>query len=102
MRLFDEVGVISPPCKRRLNPTKVVAPIYPSRAKRSGQEGYAIIEVIVLPSGNVESPKLVEESPEGWGFGNAAMRVANKLKYKSDKNRNKRKVLYRYTFKMSK
>ena len=102
VRLFDEVGVISPPCKRRLNPTKVVAPIYPSRAKRSGQEGYAIIEVIVLPSGNVESPKLVEESPEGWGFGNAAMRVANKLKYKSDKNRNKRKVLFKYNFKMNK
>ena len=102
VRLFDEVGVISHPVKRRLNATKVVAPIYPSRAKRLGQEGYARIEFIVLPSGSVESPKLVEELPEGWGFGKAAMRVANKLKYKSDKNRNKRKVLYIYNFKMNK
>ena len=62
-------------------PVYVPQPQYPRRAQSRGKEGYAIIEVIITTTGGVRDPKLLEEDPEGWGFGRAAMKAALKLKY---------------------
>ena len=62
-------------------PVYVPQPQYPRRAQSRGKEGYAVIEVIITTTGGVRDPKLLEEDPEGWGFGRAAMKAALKLKY---------------------
>ena len=62
-------------------PVYVPQPQYPRRAQSRGKEGYAVIEVIITTTGGVRDPKLLEEDPEGWGFGRAGMKAALKLKY---------------------
>lgn len=57
-------------------------PTYPRRAQTRGIKGYAVVEVIVTAVGKVRDPILIEEVPEGYGFGRAAIKAANKLKYK--------------------
>ena len=44
-------------------------PKYPRTAQQKGIEGYAIIEVIVTKQGGVRDPVVIEEWPEGLGFG---------------------------------
>lgn len=69
----------------RLNPDlPIYAPqaTYPRRAQTRGIKGYAVVEVIVTNVGKVRDPILIEEVPEGYGFGRAAMKAAKKLKYK--------------------
>ncbi len=62
-------------------PVYVPQPQYPRRAQSRGTNGYAVIEVIITTTGGVRDPKLLEEYPTGYGFGRAAMKAANKLKY---------------------
>ena len=64
-----------------LMPIYVPQPRYPSRAKRKGKTGYAVVEVIVTEAGSVRDVKLLEEWPENYGFGKSALKAANKLKY---------------------
>jgi len=61
---------------------------------------YAVVEVTVLPSGKVRDPRLLEEYPEKWFFGQAAMRVAKQLRYIENPERPEQKVMYKYSFKM--
>ena len=62
-------------------PVYVPQPEYPRRAQTRGKEGYAVIEVIITTTGGTRDPILIEEFPEGWGFGKAALKAASKLKY---------------------
>ncbi|MAT51954.1 MAG: energy transducer TonB [Porticoccaceae bacterium] len=62
-------------------PVYVPQPQYPRRAQSRGVSGYAVVEVIITTSGAVRDPKLIEEYPENYGFGRAAVRAAEKLKY---------------------
>tara|TARA_B110000977_G_scaffold97404_1_gene128328 strand:- start:9 stop:374 length:366 start_codon:yes stop_codon:yes gene_type:complete len=62
-------------------PVYVPQPKYPRRAQMRGKQGYAVIAVTVTTSGAVRDPVLVEEFPEGWRFGRAALKAAKKLKY---------------------
>jgi protein TonB len=62
-------------------PVYVPQPQYPRRAQTRGVSGYAVVEVTITTSGAVRDPKLLEEYPEGYGFGRAALRAADKLKY---------------------
>ena len=62
-------------------PLYVPQPMYPRRALSRGKEGYAVIEVIITTTGGVRDPVLLEEQPKGYGFGRAALKAANKLKY---------------------
>ena len=50
-------------------PVYVPQPQYPRRAQTRGKEGYAVVEVIITTTGGVRDPKMIEEDPEGWGFG---------------------------------
>ena len=87
-------------------PVYVPQPQYPRRAQSRGKEGYAVIEVIITTTGGVRDPKLLEEDPEGWGFGRAAMKAALKLKYNprvvDGVGQEVPGVLYKFTFNMAK
>ena len=87
-------------------PVYVPQPQYPRRAQSRGKEGYAVIEVIITTTGGVRDPKLLEEDPEGWGFGRAAMKAAFKLKYNprvvDGVGQEVPGVLYKFTFNMAK
>ena len=87
-------------------PVYVPSPRYPSRAQSRAKEGYAVIEVIITTTGGVRDPKMIEEWPEGWGFGRAALKAANKLKYNprviDGVAQEVPGVLYKFTFQMAK
>ena len=87
-------------------PVYVPQPQYPRRAQSRGKEGYAVIEVIITTTGGARDPKLLEEDPEGWGFGRAAMKAALKLKYNprvvDGVGQEVPGVLYKFTFNMAK
>ena len=79
---------------------------YPRRAQTRGKEGYAVIEVIITTTGGTRDPILIEEFPEGWGFGKAALKAASKLKYNprvvDGIGQEVPGVLYKFTFQMAK
>jgi protein TonB len=87
-------------------PVYVPQPQYPRRAQTRGKEGYAVVEVIITTTGGVRDPKMIEEFPEGWGFGRAAVKAANKLKYNprvvDGVGQEVPGVLYKFTFQMAK
>lgn len=87
-------------------PVYVPQPNYPRRAQTRGKEGYAVVQVIITTTGGVRDPVLIEENPEGWGFGNAAIRAADKLKYNprvvDGVAQEVPGVLYKFTFQMAK
>ncbi len=86
-------------------PIYVPQPKYPRRAITYGKEGYAVVEVIVTTVGNVRDPVLIEEWPEGWKFGSAALKAAGKLKYNprviDGVAQEVPGVLYKFTFQMA-
>ena len=87
-------------------PVYVPQPQYPRRAQSRGKEGYAVIQVIITTTGGVRDPIMVEEDPEGWGFGRAALKAANKLKYNprviDGVPEEVSGVMYKFTFQMQK
>jgi protein TonB len=87
-------------------PVYIPQPQYPRRAQTRGKEGYAVVEVIITTTGGVRDPKMIEEWPEGWGFGRAALKAADKLKYNprvvDGVGQEVSGVLYKFTFQMAK
>lgn len=87
-------------------PVYVPQPQYPRRAQTRGKEGYAVVQVIITTVGGVREPILIEEYPEGWGFGRSALKAANKLKYNprvvDGVAEEVPGVLYKFTFQMAK
>jgi protein TonB len=87
-------------------PVYVPQPQYPRRAQTRGKEGYAVIEVVITTTGGTRDPVMIEEFPEGWGFGRAALRAASKLKYNprvvDGVGQEVPGVLYKFTFQMAK
>ena len=61
-------------------PIVKVAPIYPRRAQSRGLEGYVIVEFTVTKLGTVKDVVVVESSSSL--FNSAAMKAAEKFKYK--------------------
>jgi len=49
---------------------------YPERAMRTGTQGAATLACLVAASGAVGGCQVVSESPDGYGFGKAAMKLA--------------------------
>jgi TonB family protein len=87
-------------------PLYVPQPQYPRRAQTRGKEGYAVVEITITTTGGVRDPILVEEYPEGWGFGRAGLKAAMKLKYKprvtDGVGQEVPNVLYKFSFAMAK
>jgi protein TonB len=102
----NPVVEIDTPVQRAYIPVYVPQPQYPRRAQTQGKEGYAVIAVTITTVGDVRDPIMVEEFPEGWGFGKAALRAAGKLKYSpkvvDGVPQEVSGVLYKFTFKMAK
>lgn len=88
-----------------VQPIYVPQPQYPRRAQTRGKEGYAVILVTVTTTGGIRDPVLIEEFPEGWGFGRAAVKAANKLKYNpfviDGQAQEMSGVMYKFTFQMA-
>ena len=88
-----------------VTPVYVAQPQYPRRAQTRGKQGYAVVEVIITSRGEVRDLILLEEYPEGWGFGGAALEAATKLRYVpkivNGVAQEMKGVLYKYTFKMA-
>ena len=86
-------------------PVYVPQPQYPRRAQTRGKEGYAVVEVIITTTGGVRDPKLIEEWPEGWGFGHSALKASDKLKYNprvvDGVPQEVTGVMYKFSFKMA-
>jgi protein TonB len=86
-------------------PVYIPQPQYPRRAQTRGKEGYAVVEVIITTTGGVRDPKMIEEFPEGWGFGRAALKAADKLKYNprvvDGVGQEVPGVLYKFSFQMA-
>jgi protein TonB len=53
----------------------VASLVYPQMALRSGIEGRVFIELFVDRVGIVQRVAILREEPEGWGFGEAAVKV---------------------------
>ena len=75
---------LSPPGRRRSSPSpggwrvptgRDMARYYPERAQRFGINGAAIVSCNVTAVGTLESCTVVEETPSGFGFGVAALRM---------------------------
>ncbi|HCC36161.1 MAG TPA: energy transducer TonB [Treponema sp.] len=54
--------------------------VYPSIAQRSGVEGRVILELFVDKNGNVQQILILQETPQGRGFAEAAVRAFTGLK----------------------
>lgn len=100
------VVVIDTPVQRAYIPVYIPQPQYPRRAQTQGKEGYAVVAVTITTVGDVRDPIMVEEVPEGWGFGKAALKAAGKLKYSpkivDGVPQEVSGVLYKFTFQMAK
>ncbi|WP_156467093.1 energy transducer TonB, partial [Phenylobacterium sp. CCH9-H3] len=57
-----------------------VARYYPERAARRGVEGRAVIGCRVAASGRLEACAVVTETPDGEGFGSAALKMSRHFK----------------------
>jgi len=55
--------------------------LYPVTAVTRGVEGFAVVEFTVGADGSILDAVLVEEGPEGYGFGRAALQAIVKFKY---------------------
>ena len=65
-------------------PIFVQQPRYPNKALQRRKEGYAVVKVTVNEDGSASDPIILEEYPEGMGFGRQALRVAAKLRFKPE------------------
>ncbi len=103
---LDALAVVGDIQQQDLLPVYSSIPKYPRTAQQKGIEGYAIIEVIVTKRGGVRDPVVIEEWPEGLGFGKSGLMAAKKLKYApmiiDGKAVEVPGVLYKYNFKMAK
>ncbi len=66
------VAVTMPDWKRKPSGEEI-ARFIPAEAMRSGVSGRATMECLVVPSGALEGCRIVEETPKGIGFGEAAL-----------------------------
>ena len=53
---------------------------YPRRALQNGVEGRAVLECQVTTSGALSPCVVVSETPTGWAFGEAALRIASEYR----------------------
>lgn len=53
-------------------------PFWPDMALRAGEAGSATVQCVALASGKLTDCEVVQESPRGFGFGQAALRMAQR------------------------
>lgn len=78
MLLQADVGSL-PPSRGVRKPNCDFGVLYPESALRKAVEGYVVFECGVKPNGDAQACRTVEETPEGFGFGQAALKMAHCL-----------------------
>lgn len=82
-----------------------VQPVYPRRAAERGIEGWVVVELTVTGAGTTQDIRVVEADPKGI-FDNAAIKAAEKFKYKprmvDGVGVPVSGVLYKFTFELEK
>lgn len=58
--------------------------LYPEKAKAKGVDGASVIECIATVDGSLRACKIKSESPEGLGFGQAALAMAGQFQLKPE------------------
>lgn len=66
--------IIDPDWRRVENPGNPLR-FYPERAQRLAVEGAATISCVVDASGRLQDCRVLDETPAGYGFGEAALRM---------------------------
>src|SRR5690349_8548045 len=61
---------------RRVRDTGDPMRFYPERAQRLSMQGSAVMSCVVTADGFLKDCKVLEETPGGYGFGEAAIRMA--------------------------
>ncbi len=59
-----------------------MAAVYPRAARKSRIDGRVTVLCGVLATGLLTRCSAVEETPQGWGFGDAALRLTSKFRMK--------------------
>jgi len=57
---------------------------YPDKAKKANKEGFAKIECRVTETSNLTDCKILSEEPEGYGFGEATIKLFSKVTLKPE------------------
>jgi len=74
-------AAVSPSFEWKRTPTGVdLARVFPDRAQRANQEGWAMIKCVNAAEGRITGCKAIAEEPEGWGFAGAAVALADKFR----------------------
>ena len=75
---------------------------FPKAAIRKGLGGFAVVKLIIAESGAVRQVELVQEEPRELGFGQAALKAAERMRYNpklvDGKPVEVRDVFYKYNF----
>lgn len=66
------VGPVGPPLAAP-RPTYRAPVEFPRRAQIAEREGVAVVEVLIAAGGTVTDARVISETPEGYGFGQAAL-----------------------------
>lgn len=74
-RLYLGNCVVNPKPIRRVNPS------FPKRARKAGVTGFVRLKAVILKSGKVVDPEVLEADPQGYGLEEAAIRAVKKWKY---------------------
>lgn len=76
----DASAVIERPLFDRSAPPPAMASYYPEQARRGRLSGGAVVECRAEADGRLSSCRAVAETPQGAGFGEAAVRMASALR----------------------
>jgi periplasmic protein TonB len=69
---------------RRKPTANDIARVYPAGAQRADVDGRAIIQCVVAPTGKLEACRAEHESPGGYAFGAAAVKLGAKFEVAKD------------------
>jgi protein TonB len=72
----NKPSVITRPDWRTIPTGQQIAGVFPERAIRQHVDGRAVIRCTVMASGKVGKCQIVSESPEGYGFGDAVLKLS--------------------------
>ncbi|MFT3808593.1 MAG: TonB family protein [Micropepsaceae bacterium] len=64
-------------------PTYRAPAVYPGRARLAERNGVAVVEILVAAGGAVTDIRLIDETPGGYGFGDAAVKSVRQWRFET-------------------
>lgn len=71
------------PASAAPRPTYRAPVVYPGRAELAERNGVAVVEILVAAGGAVADVRLIDETPGGYGFGEAAMKSVRQWRFET-------------------